>query len=72
MYKNLSQNERDKYTDLAAKQREKFDERLTKFYKVHPEIAQQQQLRKSQGKEVSVKGPKKASNPFKVHHMFDG
>ncbi|KAK6619621.1 hypothetical protein RUM43_012378 [Polyplax serrata] len=66
MYKNLSQNERDKYTDLAAKQREKFDERLTKFYKVHPEIAQQQQLRKSQGKEVSVKGPKKASNPFKL------
>lgn len=66
MYKNLSQEERDKYTDLAAKQRQNFDVKLSEFYREHPEIAQQQQQRKIQGKESSTKGPRKASNPFKV------
>lgn len=65
MYKNLSSEEREKYTDMAAKQRQDFDTKLSEFYKEHPEIALQQQ-KKTQSKDVPLKGPRKASNPFKV------
>lgn len=71
MYKNLSMEERDKYTELAAKQRQNFDAKLSEFYREHPEIAQQQQQKKSQAREVTTKGPRKASNPFKVYYFYD-
>lgn len=69
MYKNLTTKERDKYTEMAAKERANFDEKLSEFYKEHPDMVPQPQS-KSSAREVATKGPRKASTPFKVVEIF--
>lgn len=69
MYKGLSMKERDRYNEMATKERANYEEKLSGFYKDHPDMVPTPQSRSS-AKEIATKGPRKPSPPFKVNNNF--
>lgn len=69
MYKSLNIKERDRYAEMAAKERQSFDEKLSEFYREHPDMVPQSQ-NKTNVREITNKGPRKPSPPFKVSFSF--
>lgn len=64
-YKGLSDHEKYKYVDQAAKERQNFDEKISEFYKEHPEMVPQPHA-KVNPRESKKNGPDKPHAPFKV------
>lgn len=65
-YKSLSDSEKGKYVDQAAKERQTFDEKISEFYKEHPEMVPQPHP-KVNSRESKKNGPDKPHAPFKVY-----
>ncbi|KAL0267845.1 UNVERIFIED_CONTAM: hypothetical protein PYX00_009999 [Menopon gallinae] len=77
MYKNLDEKERQRYAQRAALEKQNFDEKISEFYREHPECEPQTQA-KSTTRDL-VKGPRKPCGPFKLffqnelkNHAVDG